>query len=671
MLLACKDRSFSVEAALAAPDLVPHHRDMDYEYELLHAAIDRAGDAFVVSHLDFSEEARGRRIIYVNPAFTRIFGYGRDEAMDRAPAELIFGPLTDAEQVRTVQGRAIEGLGTKGEAILYHRDGHPVDVEYEMVPIRPAGDAILLWMTVFRDISERKRQEAESAAQFERLRLITHVSTDLAWDLDVASGAIWWGSNFAEQMRCPGKEPPASFAEWLDFVVEDDHARVAEVIEDFLEGSSDRRRDEFRVQRGDGEIRTLLQRALLVRQSDGTPARVVGSLVDLTEQRQLEEHVRRSQRMEALGKLTGGIAHDFNNLLAIVLGNAEVLKDALEHDAELAELAELTMEAAERGAQLTSRLLAFAGRQVLKPAAIDPDALIDGFAPLLRRTLRPDITLAFDRQGDGWRVMADRSQLELVLLNLALNAQDAMADGGSVRIATSHHVVPSNPPASEMLASGDYLCITVSDTGTGMNAEVLRRACEPFFTTRDGQQRAGLGLATAYGFAAQSGGDLRIISAPGEGTQVQLILPRTDPAIEARNVTSAGTSHRLRVLAVDDEPAVRRHVALLLRGLGFEVEEAESGPAALERIDAGTRFDLLLTDIVMPGGMNGFDLARKALARCPQLSVLYMSGFAVDARERTPDMPEAPVLAKPFRRAQLVEAVRSVIPAAFDAAGIR
>ncbi|UUX98166.1 PAS domain-containing sensor histidine kinase [Sphingomonas sp. J315] len=546
-----------------------------------------------------------------------------------------------------------------------------MDVEYEMVPVRQTGDAILLWMTVFRDISARKRQEAETAAQFERLRLITQVSTDLVWDLDVASGAIWWGSNFVEQMRCPGQEPPASLAEWLDFVVEDDRAAVAAGVEDFLESGTDRFRAEFRVRRGDGEIRTLLQRALLVRDSDRAPARVVGSLVDISEQRQLEEHVRRSQRMEALGKLTGGIAHDFNNLLAIVLGNAEVLKDALEHDAELAELAELTMEAAERGAQLTNRLLAFAGRQVLKPAAVDPDALIEGFAPLLRRTLRPDIALAFDRQGDGWRVMADRSQLELVLLNLALNAQDAMADGGSIHIATARHVVPSDAPASEVLTSGDYLCITLSDTGTGMSAEVLRRACEPFFTTRDGQRRAGLGLATAYGFAAQSGGDLRIVSAPGEGTQVRLILPRTDPAIDARPSAGAGIGHRLRVLAVDDEHAVRRHVALLLRGLGFDVEEAESGPAALERIESGARFDLLMTDIVMPGGMNGFDLARQALVRCPQLSVLYMSGFAVDARERTPDMPEAPVLAKPFRRAQLVEAVRSVIPAAFDDTGIR
>lgn len=386
---------------------------------------------------------------------------------------------------------------------------------------------------------------------------------------------------------------------------------------------------------------------------------------DVTETRQRDEQLRQAQKMEVLGKLTGGIAHDFNNLLTVIMGNADVLTELLSHEPELQQLARMTTEAADRGAELVSRLLSFARRQTLVPQLIDLRQLIDGMRPLLRRALAENITIEEEHEPGLWPVKADAAQLESAILNVALNSHDAMPGGGKFRITTNNIAVTDTPGTSHLhLPAGDYVAIAMQDDGEGIATELMERIIDPFFTTKEVGKGSGLGLSMVSGFVEQSSGFMDIESHPAYGTVVTLCFP-ADRAAAHEPATDEPTDEVLggteRVLLVEDNDMVRQYVEALLVSLGYRVSAAASGREALGLITAGADFDLLLTDIIMPG-MNGHDLAQAVLQRRPDIEVLYMSGFTDGTLDREGLVSdEVAFLAKPFKRWELASALRKLL----------
>lgn len=387
---------------------------------------------------------------------------------------------------------------------------------------------------------------------------------------------------------------------------------------------------------------------------------------EIAERKRTEAQLVQAQKMEAIGNLTGGMAHDFNNLLGIVIGNLDLLQSRLALDADNREALQDALDAASKGADLTRRLLAFARRQPLQPARIDVNPLVENMARLLGRTLGERIEISLDTAADLWPVIADPSQLEATLTNLATNARDSMPKGGRLTIVTANRHLDADYAAQHAdVAPGDYAMIEVSDSGTGMIKEVLSRIFEPFFTTKERSKGTGLGLSMVFGFMKQSGGHINVYSEPGKGTTFRLYLPRTeDVGVAARlSATAAPASGRGEsVLVVEDNPDMRRIVVRQLKELGYRVLEAESADAALPVLGR-ERVDLLFTDVVMPGEIDGFALANIALGRWPHLKVVLTSGFPktkVNGNLRV-TQGGARLLTKPYRQVDLARALREAL----------
>ncbi|MEY4879034.1 MAG: hypothetical protein RJB62_503, partial [Pseudomonadota bacterium] len=378
-----------------------------------------------------------------------------------------------------------------------------------------------------------------------------------------------------------------------------------------------------------------------------------------------EAQLRQSQRLDAIGQLTGGVAHDFNNLLTVILGNAETLADKLHGNEKLHALADMTRMAAERGAALTNRLLAFARRQALDPKATNVNKLLSEMDPLLRRTLGEHIEIETVRGGGLWNALIDAPQLESALLNLCINARDAMVKGGRLTIETGNvHLDGDYASQHSEVGSGQYVMIAVSDTGTGMTSDILARAFDPFFTTKDVGKGSGLGLSMVYGFAKQSRGHVKIYSEFGHGTTVKLYLPRAPGDHEESFPTSSSELPRgqERIFLVEDDELVRMHVTRQLESLGYHVTSAHNGAEALEALEALKRngdYDLLFTDVVMPGGVNGRQLAVAVAELYPNLPVLFTSGYTENAIVHHGRLdPGVHLLNKPYRLQDLAAKIR-------------
>ena len=382
--------------------------------------------------------------------------------------------------------------------------------------------------------------------------------------------------------------------------------------------------------------------------------------------RTIELRLRQAQKMEAMGQLTGGVAHDFNNLLGVIVGNIDLLMDQVQQDPSQRELAEAALSSALRGAELTKRLLAFSRQQPLTTKVIDLNERLPDMITVLQRTLGETIRIVPLLAAALWPARADPSQLEDALLNLSINARDAMPEGGTLTIETANvHVDEHQAAVQSDFRPGDYVTLSVTDTGMGMPPEVIERAVEPFFTTKEPGKGTGLGLSMIYGFAKQSGGHLSIYSEVGIGTTVRLYLPREAVAAastQGKDAAPGGAPRGgERVLVVDDNPELRRVAVRLLTGLGYRVAEAHDGVAALALIDGGETFDLLFTDIGLPAGMNGIELAAEACRRLPALHVLYTTGYGhLGERNGTPGPDPAMVLQKPYRGQDLAQRVRAM-----------
>ncbi len=387
---------------------------------------------------------------------------------------------------------------------------------------------------------------------------------------------------------------------------------------------------------------------------------------DITERKELEQQVQQSQRLEALGQLTGGVAHDFNNLLTVMLGNAELLAEQLPAGSLHQRLAQMIGGAAQRGADLTQRLLAFARRQALEPRAVDLERLLDGMDGLLRRTLGEQIEIRRSSGDSLWPTLVDPTQLENALLNLAINARDAMPRGGQLSIeAMNARLDTAYTAPHEGLEPGDYVMLAVSDTGSGIPPELVQRVFEPFFTTKERGKGTGLGLAMVYGFVKQSRGHVALYSEPGQGTTVRIYLPRHHtgvPAAPEPEETEVPSGQGQLVLLVEDDNPVREFARGQLEALRYGVLEATNGPEALALLRERPDIELLFTDVVMPGGMSGVELAEAALALRPGLPVLYTSGYTETALIHNGRLdPHVLLLGKPYRRAELAHKLREAL----------
>jgi PAS domain S-box-containing protein len=520
------------------------------------------------------------------------------------------------------------------------------------------------WYGTAMDIHAGKEMLDALATSEERFRLLAEATADAVWDWDPGRDVSWWGGGLRTLF---GHDAAATLEDrdfWSRHVHPDDRDEVRASLEAVL-ATSDVWEAEYRFRRSDGTYAIVSDRGYVIRDSAGTPTRMVGGMTDISHQRRLEEQLRQAQRLEAVGQLTGGVAHDFNNLLTVILGNAELLVEELGPDDERRVLAEMTMDAARRGADLTHRLLAFARRQALEPRVVDVNHLVAGMDKLLRRTLGEHIDIEFGRAAALRPALVDPGQLEAAVLNLAINARDAMPLGGRLTIETGTASLDADYAERHVdVTPGTYVMIAVSDTGSGIEPDVLPRVFDPFFTTKGSGAGTGLGLSMVYGFVKQSGGHVKIYSERGEGTTVRLYLPRARRSEEAdaaapETTPRGGTEV---ILLVEDDDLVRRYAEDQLRGLGYTVRSASNGTEALDVIGTFADIDLLFTDVVMPGGMNGRRLADAALAALPRLRVLFTSGYTADAIVHHGRLDEGVhLLSKPYRRGDLARAVRAAL----------
>ena len=443
---------------------------------------------------------------------------------------------------------------------------------------------------------------------------------------------------------------------WADRLHPDDRIRVLAGLE--ARRKTGRSSIEYRWQCADGTFKHFLDQAVLLRDADGKPVEFAGTLTDISEQRSLESQLIQAQKMDAIGKLTGGIAHDFNNLLAAVIGGLGLLERRASLGEEQQRVLGMTKRAAEQGSELVRQLLAFARRQRLQPDPVEFSALREAVSNLLTHTLGGLVHVEWQAGDDVWTVFADRAQLELALVNLIINARDAMPSGGTVTvIAENREVADGGEPG---LSAGEYVRISVADTGTGISPDNLEKVLEPFFTTKEVGKGSGLGLSMVYGFAKQSNGAFRLDSEVDRGTSAELWLPRAPQSAlgEAEQAPEPQSQplRPLKVLLVDDHPEVRSTTAALLEDGGHEVVQAENGAAALDLLRARTcDFDLLITDYAMPH-LSGTDFLREARLLCPEVAALLITGYA--ETEIVLDQPaNVEMLLKPFTPSKLEAAI--------------
>jgi PAS domain S-box-containing protein len=448
---------------------------------------------------------------------------------------------------------------------------------------------------------------------------------------------------------------------WESRLNPDDHDRVMADLGGIAEAGSVT--VEYRWRCDDDTERYILDQAVLIRDDDGSPREIFGMWFDITERKQLETSLLHASKLEAIGRLTGGIAHDFNNMLSVVIGNLDLLQSSIEGNEKARRRALFAMEGAQRCADLTNRLLAFSRRQPLQTSTVDLQDLVPGMLELLQRTLGERIDIQLKTEEGLWPVQVDPTQFEAALVNLAVNARDAMPDGGSLTVEMANRTVDEAGTAGDL--KGDIVVISVIDTGTGIPPDMLAKVFEPFFTTKESGKGTGLGLSMVYGFVRQSGGHVEIDSAPERGTTIRICLPR------AQKTDQAGATNRHaavlaptrgqgeRILVVEDDPKVRQVTVSTLRSLGFEVREAENGDEAVASLSENNGVDLVLSDVKMPGSLNGTELAKQVQQAWPAIKILLTSGY-VDAEE---DVGQFNIIFKPYRVTELAERVHSLLHA--------
>ncbi len=552
---------------------------------------------------------------------------------------------------------AAERVGELGNVVLLER---PLHAEAMLGAVRSAIKARMRQYEVRAAAATLEAAVAERTAELEAARGSLEFALEAAgmgsWDLDIATGAIRRSLRHDEMFGYTEPQPDWTVERMLGHVDPAQRDQVAAAYRDAPQtGSFD---VECAIIGADGVRRWITKRGRMRYDAAGAPERLTGVVTDVTVRKEADAQLAQAQKMDAIGQLTGGVAHDFNNLLTPIVGSLDLVRRRHKDDERTQRMIGGALQAAERAATLTQRLLAFARRQALQPEAVDIAALIDGIVDLIRRSLGPTIRVVLEVPGDLPPARVDPNQLELALLNLAINARDAMPGGGQLTITVGAAAVEERNAIG--LAAGRYVRILATDTGIGMDKATLARATEPFFSTKGVGKGTGLGLSMIHGLAAQSGGTLTLASEPGRGTRVELWLPATheEPAAATDRRSEPMPARRAaKVLLVDDEDIVRFATADMLRDIGYHVVEAASGSQALAAIRGGVDVDLLVTDYLMPG-MTGASLIAELRATGHGLPALLITGYAATGADVPADVPR---LAKPFRQVDLAARVDELL----------
>jgi PAS domain S-box-containing protein len=625
---------------------------------LFSAVVESSNDAIITQTLDGT-------ITGWNRAAERLFGYAAAEAVG-SRIDIIVPPSRRAE-VNDILDRVGRGEAVEHhETVRVHEDGTEVHVALSVSPIRSASGDIAGASKIARDISETTRTRKALDQEIEERRRIFETSQDLILVTDTKGNFIQVSPS---SMTILGYRPEQMIG----------HSAVEFIYPDDLDST----RQEMRAARHGRQMRNFETRYV---NKDGEPVTLtwmgtwsepvrrhffIGR--DLTEKHEAEARLRQAHKMDAVGQLTGGIAHDFNNVLTVITGTIGILGDAVADRPELVSIAKLIDDAAERGAQLTKHLLAFARKQPLQPREIDVNALIVEAAKLLHPTLGEQIEISPLLAEDAWTALVDPSQLTTAILNLALNARDAMPGGGKLVLETRNvYLDEGYASMHNEVAPGNYVMIAVSDTGSGIPAANLERVFDPFFTTKEVGKGTGLGLSMVFGFVKQSGGHIKIYSEEGHGTTIRIYLPRSSgldqTATEVLTAPAIQRGHEV-VLIVEDDPLVRKYVITQIQSLGYSTLDAGNPTEALEIIDNEPAIDLLFTDVIMPGPMNGRHLVDEALRRRPALKTLFTSGYTENAIVHHGRLDSGVLLlAKPYRKSDLARMLRQALGSSGSAA---
>ncbi|WP_209792136.1 PAS domain-containing sensor histidine kinase [Ensifer adhaerens] len=646
---------FSVTAYPGPGGLTVYFRDVtkrhaaDQHLHLLEMAISRIED-FVIVTKTASQPGGRQTIVYVNDAFIRITGYSRPDALGRSPG-FLQGHGTELATIEAIDRAITRSRAIRVELLNYAKDGREYWVDMSIAPIVGSDGRASHFVATGRDITEKKRAAERLTESEERFAIVAMMTTDAVWDWDIATGRVQWNSNIKSVFGHDDVPIEDGFREWASKIHPDDRERVVSTVLAAIEDEVDTWLEEYRFRRGTGTYAEVLDQGHIIRNAAGMATRMVGGVRDVTETRLNEAKRLQAQRLEAIGQLTGGVAHDFNNLLTVIIGTAETLADEVA-DPRLSAIAQLNHKASRQGAALTRQLLTFAGRQPLEPASLNINRTIRAMEGLLSTAFGETVILHLALDPAAGHVRADAAQLEASIMNLCINARDAMPDGGRVTISTT--------------LSDDDAVIRISDNGFGMDAETRAKAFEPFFTTKPFGKGSGLGLSMVYGFVRQSGGRIEIESEPGKGTTIFLSFPRlasTEITAEpiSNGVLEGGSE---RILVVEDDPMVREFAAGTLVSLGYSVTCADDATEALQLLKTDGPFDLVFSDVVMPGPIDGDAMAAKIMTLYPNVPVVLATGYA-DV-ERIGTTSRFRPLAKPYTRRQLAETLRRAIDASQD-----
>jgi PAS domain S-box-containing protein len=633
------------------------------------------------------------KIVLANPHTYALFGYRDGELTGQRVEQLL------PERFRATHGKhldsyfqapTVRAMGTGLELSARRSDGTEFPVEISLGPYRVLDSVYAL--AAIRDISERKRMEAERQESLRQKELLEERAraAQLLADRNEALRAIFeasplgivtatqegiidrWNSA-AERIYGHTAEAAIGSSIWeLHEGIEEEgdpspsEVRAAEVRAAVSEGR-ELRNILVTQRRKNGKVVDISLSSAPFHDANGGNSGFVFLVDDVTARRTIEQQLRQSQKMEAVGQLTGGIAHDFNNLLSIVICNLELLQEKLEPESEDRELSDMALAAGLHGAELVKQILAFSRKQNLDSQRIDVNQLVKGMMNLLARSLGEQIEIVLELEPRVWPAIADRVQLQTAVVNLATNARDAMQRGGRLMIQTGNTVLDADYAQQfEELNAGEYVVVSVTDTGKGMTPETVERAFDPFFTTKPPGEGTGLGLSMVFGFVKQSGGHVRIYSELGQGTTVCLYLPRANgepaAATPEQDLQSSAKTKGARILIVEDNLDLAKSANRVLSDAGFVTAEATSADEALAILKSGAKFDLLFTDIILTRGLNGIELAQELRGTLPDLKVLFSSGFSEAAlRVSGKILVAGNFIAKPYRKDDLVAKVNSLL----------
>ncbi len=632
--------------------------------ERLRAILEHAPEAMVVL------DVRSGKFVEANRATERLLQLDRGQIIGRGPTDFGAAVQPDGRSSMQVMTRGIERT-LAGEVPVYEwmlRTGTGEEKLAEVRGVRLPDPERVLILAIVIDITERKRAEEAVRKSEERFQIVARATNDVVWDWDLATQRLWWNENFQTLFGYAAGEIEPGIESWESRLHPEDRERVLRDIHALIDGGGQYWSDEYRFRRKDGAYASIFDRGYVLHDQRGKPVRMIGAMMDLSERRRLEVQLLQAQRLEGIGRLAGGLAHDFNNLLTAIFGHGQHAQLLLaDHEEARADIQQI-LHAAERAAGLTRQLLTFARRQMIQPRPLDLNEVTLQMDRMLRRLIGEQIEVVTSLATGLWLVKADPGQMEQVILNLVINARDAMPKQGRLTIQTAN--VSLDAGHSRLYADmqpGDYVMLAVSDTGIGMDETVMEHVFEPFFTTKDKERGTGLGLATCYGIVKLNGGSLSVESEPGRGSTFKVLLPRARSAVEPmpRGTLADAPPGSETVLLVEDEPLVRAMALMALQEKGYRVLEATHGEEALRVAgEAGGPIHLMVTDVVMPQ-MGGVELAQRLLQMHPGLRVLFTSGYTEDAiADLTAKHPELAFLEKPFSSDQLVQRVRRLLDSA-------